>query len=334
MEKNILYICGSRNQTMMLHKISKCLLGYNHFFTPYYADGIEKIAASLGLLDFSVLGGQFYRDSIAYFEKNNLNIDYRGESRNYELVVMCSDLIVPKNVKEKKMILVQEGMTDPENLAYALVKRLGIPGYFGGTAATGLSDLYEIFCVASEGYRDLFIRKGVKPEKIRVTGLPNFDNCESYLNNSFPHKGYALVCTSDARETYKPENRKKFILKARALSEGKQMVFKLHPNENLPRASREINKYAPGSLVFQQGNTDEMIANCDILITHYSTVVYVGLALGKKVYSSFNIDELRKLVPIQNGGKSAANIAALCLKLLGEEPVAAYDGREVVEFAR
>ena len=30
------------------------------------------------------------------------------------------------------------------------------------------------FCVASEGYRDLFISKGVKPEKIYVTGIPNF----------------------------------------------------------------------------------------------------------------------------------------------------------------
>lgn len=319
MKKNILHICGSRNQTTMLHKISQKLPDYNHFFTPYYADGIEKLAAKLGLLDFSVLGGEFYRQSMEYFSVNNLNVDYRGSGNVYELVIMCSDLIVPSNVRGKRIVLVQEGMTDPENLAYRMVKRLGIPGYFGGTAATGLSDMYEVFCVASEGYKDLFIRKGVKPEKIRVTGIPNFDNCEAYLNNDFPHKGYALVCTSDARETYKPENRKKFILKAKGLSEGKQMLFKLHPNENVPRATREINKYAPGSLVFHKGKTDEMIANCDILITHYSTVVYVGIALGKKVYSSFNIDELNRLAPLQNGGRSAENIALECNRLMGRE---------------
>ena len=207
-------------------------------------------------------------------------------------------------------------MTDPENLPYKMVKKLGIPYYFGGTAATGLSDMYEIFCVASEGYRELFEMKGVKPEKIRVTGIPNFDNCAENLDNDFPHKGYALVCTSDARETYKTENRKKFILKAKGLSEGKQMIFKLHPNENVPRATREINKYAPGSIVYHKGKTDEMVANCDILITHYSSVVYVGIALGKKVHSSFDINELHRLAPIQNKGASASIIAGECLKLL------------------
>ena len=317
MNKNILYICGSRNQTTMLHRISQNIPDYNHYFTPYYADGIERVAARLGLLDFSVLGGEFYRQSTEYFAANNLQLDFRGEAREYELVIICSDLIIPKNIRDKRIVLVQEGMTDPENLAYKMVKKLGIPYYFGGTAATGLSDMYEIFCVASEGYRELFVTKGVRPEKIRVTGLPNFDNCAENLNNDFPHKGYALVCTSDARETYKAENRKKFILKAKSLSEGKQMIFKLHPNENVPRATREINKYAPGSLVYHKGKTDEMIANCDILITHYSTVVYVGIALGKKVHSSFDINELHRLAPIQNKGTSASIIAGECLKLLG-----------------
>ncbi len=325
MKKNILYICGSRNQTTMLHTISKNLPGYNHYFTPYYADGIERILAKLGLLDFSVLGGEFYRQAIEYFNTNNLQLDFRGEGREYELVIICSDLIIPKNIRDKRIVLVQEGMTDPENLAYKAVKRLGIPGYFGGTAATGLSDKYEMFCVASEGYKELFIRKGVKPEKIKVTGLPNFDNCAANLNNDFPHKGYALVCTSDARETYKAENRKKFILKAKSLSEGKQMIFKLHPNENVPRATREINKYAPSSLVFHKGKTDEMIANCDILITHYSTVVYVGIALNKKVYSSFDLDELKKLTPIQNNGASAGIIAAECLRLMGKHPAKSHE---------
>ena len=316
MNKNILYICGSRNQTIMLHRISQNIPGYNHYFTPYYADGIERVAARLGLLDFSVLGGEFYRQSTEYFAANNLQLDFRGEAREYELVIICSDLIIPKNIKGKRIVLVQEGMTDPENLPYKMVKKLGIPYYFGGTAATGLSDMYEIFCVASEGYRELFQMKGVKPEKIRVTGIPNFDNCAENLDNDFPHKGYALVCTSDARETYKTENRKKFILKAKGLSEGKQMIFKLHPNENVPRATREINKYAPGSIVYHKGKTDEMVANCDILITHYSSVVYVGIALGKKVHSSFDINELHRLAPIQNKGASASIIAGECLKLL------------------
>lgn len=87
------------------------------------------------------------------------------------------------------------------------------------------------------------------------------------------------------------------------------MIFKLHPNEKVERATREINKYAPGALVFDSGNTNEMIANCDILITKYSTVVYVGLALGKEVFSAFNINMLKRLMPMQNAGNSHKNIA-------------------------
>jgi len=317
--KKILFMCGSFNQTTMLHEISKQLSEYEHYFTAYYSDGLEKLFAKLGLLDFSVLGGKFREHTESYFTKNNLNIDYGGEKNKYDLVVVCSDLIVPKNLRNKKMVMVQEGMTDPENIFFHIVKKFKmIPRYFGGTAATGLSDNYTYFCIASEGYKKLFKRKGVKPEKLIVTGIPNFDNCSQYTNNDFPHKNFSLVCTSDSRETFKYENRKKFILNALKLSEGKQIIFKLHPNENVPRATREINRWAPGSIVYSSGNTDHMIANCDILMTMYSTVVYVGLALGKKVYSAFELEELKKQLPIQNGGSSARNIANVCEELLAE----------------
>ena len=179
--------------------------------------------------------------------------------------------------------------------------------------------------MASEGYKDLFIKKGVKPEKISVTGIPNFDNCKQYLDNDFPYKNYVLVATSDTRETYKYENRKKFIKKAVKIADGRQLIFKLHPNELVERATEEINLYAPGALVFSHGKTEEMIANCDALITRFSSVVYVGLALGKEVYSDFDINILKKLKPIQNNGTSAKNIASVGAELIetakSKEPV-------------
>jgi hypothetical protein len=319
--KKIIYMCGSLNQTTMLHRISEFLPEHEHYFTAYYSDGAERAAARMGFLDFSVLGGKFRLQTETYLKEHNLKIDYRAESHEYDLAVVCSDLIMPKNLRKKKMVMVQEGMTDPENVFYHMVKKFGIPRYFGGTAATGLSDYYTYFCLASEGYRDLFKRKGLKKEKLIVTGIPNFDNCKSFLNNNFPHKNYCLVCTSDSRETYKYENRKKFIERAVSLSEGMKLIFKLHPNENTERATGEINKYAPGSIVYSDGNTNEMIANCDILITTFSTVVYVGIALGKKVYSSFDLNELKQLLPIQNGGTSARNISGVCLALLENKPV-------------
>jgi hypothetical protein len=106
------------------------------------------------------------------------------------------------------------------------------------------------------------------------------------------------------------------------IANGRQLIFKLHPNELVERASNEIEKYAPGALVFSDGNTEHMVANCDVLITKYSSVVYVGLALGKEVYSEFNLDELKRLLPLQNNGASAENIAVVGEELLEIEPSA------------
>lgn len=61
-----------------------------------------------------------------------------------------------------------------------------------------------------------------------------------------------------------------------------------------------------------------MIANCDTLITKYSTVVYVGIALGKQVYSCFDDNKLKELLPLQNNGLSGYNISLVGYQLLNE----------------
>ena len=318
--QKILYICGSLNQTTQMHKIARELPEYDAYFTPYYADGhgAIKLATRMGILDFSVLGGQAKNKTINYINENNLKLDYEGKQNHYDLVFTCADILIPKNIRKSKIILVQEGMTDPENFVYHLVKNFKLPRWIASTSVIGLSYAYDKFCVASEGYKELFINKGVRPDKLEITGIPNFDNCSEYLNNDFPHSGFVLVATSDFRETYKYENRKKFIKKAYDIADGRKLVFKLHPNENHKRAVDEIDKYAPGSIVFQKETIEPMIANCDVLITRYSTVVYVGLALGKEVHSDFDLNELKKLQPIQNNGKSALNIAHVGRSLLLE----------------
>ena len=60
-----------------------------------------------------------------------------------------------------------------------------------------------------------------------------------------------------------------------------------------------------------------MIANCDVLITRFSSTAFVGLALGKETYSDFDMDELRRLMPVQNGS-AAFNIANVCRRFLEE----------------
>lgn len=297
----------------MMYEISKHLTDYDCYFTPYYGDTflLTKLH-KYGLLDFTVMGKDFQQKVVEFISENNLKLDFEGKQHNYDLIVTCSDLIVQKNISGKKTILVQEGMTDPENIFYHIVRLLKLPRYLASTAATGLSDSYDAFCVASYGYKEHFVKKGIKGEKLIVSGIPNFDNVRDYLKNDFPHKNYVLAATSDARETFKLENRKKFILKAKKIADRRKLIFKLHPNENHTRAIKEISKYAPDALVYSYGNTNDMIANCDVLITKYSSVVYVGLALGKEVYSDFNIDELKRMMPIQNKGRSALNISHVC----------------------
>lgn len=321
--KKILFIGGSLNMTRMTHAVARNLRDeFDCWFSPFYSDGLfNMVADNTGILDFTALGGNFRRQTDAYFRLHNLPIDYRGEAREYDLYVATTDLLVPKNLRNKPFILIQEGMTDPEGFMYHVVKRFRLPRYLASTSTNGLSNQYRFFCVASEGYRDFFIKKGVMPEKLIVTGIPNYDNCSSFLNNDFPLHNYVLVATSDARETYKFDNRKKFLRHAMDIAGDRPMIFKLHPNEKFDRAIREIREVAGDVTIYTDGNIDHMIANCEALICQYSTVVYTGIALGKEVHTYFDIDMLKQLAPMQNGGASGNNIAQVCRHILMGEPV-------------
>ncbi len=299
-----------------MHKIAQNMGEYNCYFTPYYADGIENFAAHQGWLDFTVLGGRHRRDTDAYLAEHNLAIDYRGQAHEYDLVVTASDLIIQRNIRGKRLVLVQEGITEPEGLLFHLVKWLNLPRYIANTSTNGLSHAYDLFCVASHGYRDLFIRKGVKPEKIAVTGIPNFDNFQESLDNNFPYKDYVLVATTPYRETFRIDNRIAFIRRCVQIAAGRPLIFKLHPTENPKRARFELAKYAPGSLVLEHGNVDHMIANASVVITQQSTCTFVAVALGKEVHTYLDKDELRSLMPIQNGATSGLRIANLCKRVL------------------
>jgi hypothetical protein len=317
MKKKILFICGSRNQTTQMHQIAKELdHDYDCWFTPYYATGLEEFLRRMNLTEMSIMGSKMVVRCLQYLHACHLKVDYRGERNDYDLVFTCADLVIQENIVGKKIVLVQEGMTDPENLGFHLVKLFPfLPRWVGSTSTFSLSNAYEKLCVASEGYRALFIKKGIPPEKIVVTGIPNFDDCKKFLENRFPYKNYVLVCTSDSRETFKFENRKKIILNAVKVARGRKLIFKLHPNENIERATFEIAAWAPGALVFATGSAEEMVANCDVLITQYSSTVYVGLTLGKEVHSNFSLEELRRLAPVQNG-TAARNIANVARELL------------------
>ncbi len=315
--KKILMICGTLSQTAMMYEISRYLQYHDVYFTPFYGDRFIQTLAHAGLMGFCSLGGKHKQNTENFLRDHRCQMDYEGRKSSYDLVVTCSDLIIPNNIRQTAVIHIQEGMTDPENYRYHIVKTLKLPRYFANTSMMGLSDAYDKFCIMGHGWREIFINKGVDPEKLVVTGLPNFDNVDRYRENDFPHSGFVLAATASLRETFKYENRIHFIKNALQIANGRKLIFKLHPIENRKRAIREIERYAPDSLIYTDGNINEMIANCDALVTRYSTVVLVAVALGKTVFSDFTPEELRRMTPLQNGGTSGKRIAEICEKYVG-----------------
>lgn len=312
----VLFIGGSLNQTTMMHKIAQQLPECDAYFTPYYASGPLWLMTKLKMLEFTIMGGTFKRKTLDYIKAHNLKLDYEGKNDNYDLVFTCQDLIVPRQIKKFKTILVQEGMTDPPDWRYHVTRFLGLGRWCASTSMTGLSHMYDYFCVASEGFRELFIDRGVNPSKIRVTGIPNFDDFESMRNLEFEHKNFVLVATSDVRETTKYENRKKFLLKAKEIAGDKQLIVKLHPNEIVKKRTAEVKKYLPDALVYHGVSIDPMIVNCDALVTRFSSTIFPALALGKEVFCNIEVEEIKKLTPMQNGGTSAKAIAEVARELL------------------
>ncbi len=316
--KKILFIIGSPNQTSQMHQIASNLPEYDCYFSQFFSDNLLiKSVVKSGLLDQTILAGHWKEKADKYLRDNNLKNDYAGRvfNNNYDLVVLCTELIVPSSLRHIKTVWVQEGMVDPLTTRAKIVRSLNLPGFLAGsTALNGSANLCDVYCAASYGYKSYFSNLGTDDEKILVTGMPNYDNISgTIVNNDFPHQGYVFVATSDIRECYGKDDRPAFLKRAVQIANGRRLIFKLHPNEIVERAVQEIKENTPSdTLIYLDGNINHMIANCSELITQYSTVVYTGIALNKKVHSYFEIDFLKRHLPIQNGGQSAGIIASVC----------------------
>lgn len=318
--KSILLICGTLNQTRAMLAVGRHLNEHHCYYTPFYCDGHLLRASRRGQLDFTVLAGPLRERSLDLLRQHQVPIDDRGEGRDYDLVVTCTDLILQRNLAGRRIVLVQEGLTEPEGVLYWLARHAGWPRVFANTAAFGLSDGYEAFCVASPGAHQMFRAKGVRDEKMIVTGISNFDHVEAYRNNDFPHRDFVLVCTSNARETFKYDDRMRFLRHALRIAGGREIIFKLHPAEQQDRAMAEIRSLAPSARILRDGNTEAMIANAAAVVAQYSTVAFTAALLGKEVHSYIDPQHLRQVLPIQNGGTSAQNIAEVCRAALEAVP--------------
>ena len=316
-KKKILFTIGSPNQTSQMHQISSFLSDeYDCWFTQFYPDyGFEKAVLYAGILENSIMSGHFKSKADKYLADHGLQSDYMAQKNEYDMTVFCTDLIVPRKLRKGKTVFVQEGMVDELTTWSKIVKMSNfIPRYLAmGTALNGSSNLCDIYCVGSQGYHDFLTKMGSDPNKMITTGIINFDNIKQFENNDFPHRDYVMVATSDSRETYGSDDRMAFLKNCVKIAAGRKLLFKLHPNEAFERAVAEIKSVAPAdSFIFTDGNSNHMVANCCELITQWSTLVYLGIVLGKPVHSYFDVEELRRLTPIQNGGTTAKKIAEIC----------------------
>ena len=290
---------------------------FDCYFSQTYGDTLDvKAYRGLGFGENTILGGHFMATASEFLKDHGLKNDYACKSydNDYDLLVHCTDMIMPKRSKRIKSIWVQEGMTDPITPWARFTQKLGLPGYYAmNTSLNGTSNRLDIYCCASEGYKDHFVHYGGQRDRFIVTGIPNYDNAEAYKENDFPHRDFVLVVTSDNREVLNEDDREEFIEHAVKIANGRPMIFKLHPNEDFDRAVPEIKEQTPeGTLVFTDGNAHEMIANCEEFVAQYSTLAYTALALNKPVSSYFDVEELKAKTPIQNGGDSGRRIAEVC----------------------
>jgi len=316
----VLWICGNHNHNTMLHKVSQQMPECDHWFTPYYCDKWTPldVLRRLRCVEFVALGYGFRDKCLRYLEENGLSIDLEGQRGDYDLVVTCSDLLVPSNVTDKPLVGIQEGMIDPLLLFYRLRQKLPwLPRWAAGTACTGLSGMYDRYCVASDLYVDEFAGRDAPRDRLVATGIPNFDDFASYVDPDHWINGHVLACTSDGRETFRRDDRKAFILRCVELADGRPLVFKFHPNERMRRAVAEVRRWAPGARCVMRGYGETLAANCEVLITEWSTLAFVGLVLGIETHSYRDLDDMARLLPAQHG-HAAVNIAEVCREVIAE----------------
>jgi hypothetical protein len=321
----VLFILGNNNHNTMLHKVARELSECDAWFTPYYCDEWTTldVLRRLHLIEMVPLGHGCRARCLAYCALNDLRVDLGGKRHAYDLVVTCSDLIVPENVVNRRLVAIQEGMIDPLRIMYRLRQRLPwLPRWAAGTAGTGLSCLYDRYCVASDGYVEEFAARGAPRHRLVATGLPNFDDFGAHRQPGHWLEDHVLACSSDGRECLRGDDRSAFIRWCLQIADGRPLAFKLHPNERADRAVREISRMAPAAKIIRSGSGEELAANCHTLVTEWSTLAFVGVALGKATYSYRSTGELRRLLPLQHG-RGAHNAANVCREALGLGPKSA-----------
>ncbi len=64
-------------------------------------------------MERTIAGHRLRQRCLDYLAEERLAVDLDGHRGGYDLVVTCSDVVVPKNVQGKPMLVVQEAFWTP-----------------------------------------------------------------------------------------------------------------------------------------------------------------------------------------------------------------------------
>jgi len=118
--KKILFIGGSLNQTRIAHAVYGHLSeDYEARFSPYYCDGFLRVLQQKRPPSTSASSGGSSATGRWPISGNTISRSTRAGGRGITIwSFTTTDLLIQKNIRNKPVILIQEGMTDPENMLF------------------------------------------------------------------------------------------------------------------------------------------------------------------------------------------------------------------------
>ena len=151
--------------------------------------------------------------------------------------------------------------------------------------------------VMSPFAKDAYINMEVPPEKVFVTGQPGFDLIwqKEFNRNQLmaelgisENKGLVVLATQPLiGSTWKREDREKFIeavCSAMRKFSDKQLVIKLHPDENIDTYQKILANMGEDKAIFCRDiDLYELLHACDLLMTVHSTVALEAMIFDKPV---------------------------------------------------
>jgi len=317
MKKNILFIGSTVDQIKVMHTISDHLNPvHNCFFTPFYLD---NVVSKLGLsrqLENIVFGKNYREDIFDYIQNNDLKLDECGESNHYDLVVTFSTLIIPKNIRNSRIVLLQDLMNEPRNFMAYFTKWFKFSSYLNKPSSINLFERYDVVCVASPGYRKRFIRNGADPDKIALTGIPEFTTFPDTLPDDVLQRGVVHLVTLPLWGSLEKEYRKDLQMNLNWIADGRPIYFKLLPTDQPIIATRKIKNTLLNVRVFTGSRNHLKNIYERGLISKRTACLFTASVIGDKLHIFADAEVLRHLKPYQNSTASAEKIANVCKNLM------------------